>query len=678
MRRFGRWTRPESGHKWFSRTDPGGEGSDRMLCMKCGFYSEKDENVCPSCGSVLRYDSHFQNQGAQAIRQGKKAREAIKNKASRNAQTETEIRKKRSGASHATLDIPKVADDRTLGDQYFDSYLVPENPAGSSDGPSYERRRRAVYDDTIDSGQAEKYLASLETGNRNKRHMVNWMKVTIISAAVIIILAFGAFGMLRWTDGGQKIMAYLWLKYPNLETDISTSALWSVGDESMEAGRIDDAIRCYERAKLQDEEKGFVDVDGLLNLGNAYEAFGDTEKAAGLYELIYTETPSRSEAYVAHIRILQNSGKDGDLAKAGELLNLAYEKTGEETFRTQRGDFLPKPPTVNLTAGYYETKKNISLTSYQGYDIYWTFDEEAELPAGGTRFTAPIPLEEGIYNLRAVAVNGELVSDELRGTYKIIMPQPQKPQANLAQATYKTSQRVRLKPGKDNINDDDIIIYYTIDGSEPDADSPIYNGDPIQLPNGRVTLQAVAVNRFRKLSNKLVLNYKIEANPKPKSAFSAEDTLDSIILGTTTQLEFQEKYGEGTPAGEVQSGDFSTECRRYNYPWGYAIMNLTRKTWVVVEIYYTSESAFKAPRGTGIGKAEKEITNQYKDMLQVESASGNRGLYSNKDGTGKIWAQEDGGKIIRYRASVNGHWMQIEYYVGKSGTVTAIDMKYIP
>ena len=77
------------------------------------------------------------------------------------------------------------------------------------------------------------------------------------------------------------------------------------------------------------------------------------------------------------------------------------------------------------------------------------------------------------------------------------------------------------------------------------------------------------------------------------------------------QLEFFETYGEGESAGTVQSGDYSTECRLYDYPWGYVIMNLPRKTWVVVEVCYTSDGApFSAPRGTGIGQTETAVVDK--------------------------------------------------------------------
>ena len=62
----------------------------------------------------------------------------------------------------------------------------------------------------------------------------------------------------------------------------------------------------------------------------------------------------------------------------------------------------------------------------------------------------------------------------------------------------------------------DITIYYTIDGSIPDEDSPVWDGETaIQLPGGYVTLRATAVNGYGKASNTLEVLYKIEQKPWP-------------------------------------------------------------------------------------------------------------------------------------------------------------------
>ncbi len=644
-----------------------------LLCPKCGYYAENEETVCPECGEILISRSRTPTAGAEAIRQGKRARQSIHDEAEKIS---LEVkRRRRSGASHATVEMPAVKEEHE--EDAFPVYTVSEKEySDDPDGKdaSFERRRRSVYDeDEALEEQARAYTEWIRQGRNQKMKMVNWMKITVVLILLAIVSLVGIWLFLKKTDAGQRIMA-------KMGREANSSALWAVGEELMNTGDMDGAIIQFEKAKKQDEEQGVVDVDGLLMLGSAYEAAERTDDAAALYEQIYTATPSRTEAYVNHIRILQNSGKEGDKAKAGELMKKAYEMTGESTFQTQRRDLLPAPPEVDLTAGYYEAKKYITISSYQGYDVYWTFDENAELPSGGTLWTEKVFLDEGIWNLRAVAVKGELVSDELKATYKIIMPSPQMPQCNLAPGTYKTRQRVRIRPGKDNEKDDDIVIYYTVDGSIPNADCPIYNGDPVLLPSGhKVTIKAIAVNKYNKMSQMMEVSFKIEAKPYPLTAWELKETIAGLELNKTTMQAFQADYGEGTLTEMEPSTDFSTECRKYQYSWGYAVMNLAKKNWVLVELYFKDGTTFKAPRGTGVGDPMDYVIGKFKDLGQLASASGNRGLYALDSGSdGKIWLQEDQTKILRYRIRNDGHWYQMEYYVDTNDRVTAVDWKYIP
>ena len=644
-----------------------------MLCPRCGYYTDREESVCPECGEILNPSAGMPAGGAEAIRQGKRARQAIRDAAAK--QTAEARRKRRSGASHATVEIPAIQDGQP--DDDIPAITVSEKDTiegAEGENTTFERRRRPVYDeDAAIEEQAKAYTEWIEKGGHQRLKMVNWVKIILAIMCAVILAAVGGWLFLEKTDEGQKLMA-------RLGREANSSALWSVGEELMNTGDMEGAIKNFEKAKKQDEEDEHEDVDGLLMLGSAYEAVGRTDDAAALYERIYTNTPSRTEAYVNHIRILRSSGKYGDLAKAGELMKTAYEMTGEESFQTQRRDLLPAPPDVDLTAGYYEAKKYIAITSYQGYDVYYTFDENAVLPAGGTLWTERVFLDEGIWNLRAVAVNNELVSDELRGTYKIIMPSPQTPQCNLAPGPYKTRQKVRLKPGKDNENDDDIVIYYTVDGSNPDADCPIYTGEPVQLPSGHtVTIKAVAVNKYNKVSNMLEVKYKIEAKPYPLTAWELKETIGDLELNKTSMLDFQSVYGEGTQVEMEQNGNFETECRKYEYPWGYAVMNLAKRNWVLVELYFNDESSFKAPRGTGVGDPMDFVVGKYKDLGQIQSASGNRRLYTLENGSdGRIYLQEDKSCIIRYRIRQEQHWYQLDYNVNARGTVTSVDWQYIP
>ena len=152
-------------------------------------------------------------------------------------------------------------------------------------------------------------------------------------------------------------------------------------------------------------------------------------------------------------------------------------------------------------------------------------------------------------------------------------------------------------------------------------------------------------------------------------------------MNRSTMLDFQSAYGEGTPVEMEPNADFESECKKFEYPWGYAVMNLARKNWVLVELYFKDGSTFKAPRGTGIGDPLDFVVGKFKDLGQLPSASGNRGLYALENGSdGKIWKQEEktGQKILRYRIKNEGHYYVLDYHISEAGVVSAVDWWYKP
>ena len=76
------------------------------------------------------------------------------------------------------------------------------------------------------------------------------------------------------------------------------------------------------------------------------------------------------------LRVIRNSGKTGDLARAAELMEKAYKYTNEASFQTQRKDLIPQVPKTK-DAGIYNDKIQLTITSDQGYDVYYTFDVPA-------------------------------------------------------------------------------------------------------------------------------------------------------------------------------------------------------------------------------------------------------------------------------------------------------------
>ena len=626
-----------------------------MLCPHCGSYAGENDILCPGCGALLNHGEN-REEGVRAIRQGKRAREAAAAAAPKAALTG------KAGASRIYVDPVSKQDTKEIP-LYADPQVF--NADGTPLVTGYDRPVRNTYGDTT---RQQTMMPSHRRGKHPlSKRLVNWTHVAIAMVFVVILLVVGVYLFLDKTDDGQKVLA-------RFGQDATAAAMWEVGQEVMDTGDIDRAITMFETAREKDGEEN-INVSNLLTLGSAYEAAGRIDEAEALYREIYTDiVPSAPEAYRNVIRILLATDRR---VEAGELMQTAYQQTGVNTFRQQRTELLPQAPTVNLTGGYYTEFKSITLASPQGYDVYYTFDDEAILPDEGTLATDKIDLGEGTWNLRAVAVSDELVSDPLKASYKVYLPSPQTPGYSLQPGTYERKQRIWLRPGKENENDDDITIYYTIDGSTPDADSPVWTGEPFYLPNGRVTLQAVAVNGRGKASNTLQVGYKITARPWPKDQYTVADTANGLKLYTTTREDFQAAYGKGEKMEEVWMEGFNEACQKYTYSWGYATMGKSKNGWLLIDLYFTSQ--FAGPRSTGIGDTESAVVDKFCDMNQLESPSGNRGLYEDDGNKGKIYKQEDGTKIIRYiTETADSHTWQLDYMLNTSGVVSAIRMLYIP
>lgn len=665
-----------------------------MLCPVCGTYADDDAIVCSRCGKLLEKTiQDVEEEELMKFRQGRHLRQMQKPEPE-------EEHPVRSGRSRAFEDPQPPVTPESTGAVYT------QREALSSTGKYY-----GLDVEEMDEGEAQRYISptimqEYTRRPRVKQHlshrrMVNWAYV-LISAAVLALAAMvGTFLYLTRTENGQVIVARMGsisqteegenvLTWMGMGT--SSSALWQVGGEHFDTGEIEEAIEYFLLAREMDEEAKEPNATGLLLLGEAYEAQGDLTAAEEVYAYVYTEVvPSAPEAYRAQVRVLQELGRD---AEAAVLLQTAYQMTGVANFRTQRLDILPSIPTVSVAAGYYTEKKSVALLQAQEYSVYYTLDPFAELPEEGIEYTEPIELGEGEHELRAVAVNGDLISDPLKISYQIYMPTPLQPSTNLAPNTYTSARKnVTLKPGKLSDEDleknpgyaatlddpvaQDITIYYTIDGSIPDADSPIYTGDPIVMDtNGYMTLRAVAVNGYGKQGNMKVVEIKLDLKTKAKAVYSTADTIAGLKIGNTTREAFATQFGTELSKESVWIYGIDGDCERYTYPWGYATFMKTKTGWLLAEVYLTSNE-LKAPRNTSIGMTETEIVSQYRDYKQVTSPSGNRGLYEDGNDKGKIYVQEDGGKIIRYRTGTDdAHIWQLDYILDAAGKCTAIHWLY--
>ncbi len=648
-----------------------------MLCPDCHTYAADDEIVCPRCGKLLEKGG-TEEEELMRFRQGRHLR-------IEEAELPPEPVIGTHGASRSFEDT-KPMDTAMMSGAY---YGRRETLAGT--GHIYGMEAEGADMPLAYGMNAASPITPTRRGNARSRKLkmhrraVNMVYVGIACIVLVLGAMVGAYVYLMNTQNGQVIMA-------RMGQDATSAAMWQVGDELFRTGDIEGAIGYYTTARQKDFEAEAPNVSGLLQLGSAYEANDQLELAEEVYAYIYNDVvPEAAEAYRSQVRVLLNQGRE---AEAAVLLNTAYQKTGMVAFRTQRLEILPTVPHTSVTPGYYTAAQTVGLIQPQDHQVYYSFDPFAELPANGILYTGPIELGEGEHELRAVAVNGDLISDPMKVAFQIYLPTPLQPDCNLAPGTYQKKRKVILRKGK--LSDEELVknpgyaatlddpvaqtitMYYTIDGSQPDKDSPIWDGTEIQLPaGGYVTLKAVSVNGYGKQGNTMERTFKFDCAPYFKEIYNVQDLVDDLKLGATTREAFWGKYGEGTGPSRVQLNTVEDECERYTYPWGHATFMKQKSGWVLAEVEFTS--TLTGPRGTKNGMSEEDITKQFKDFGQVVGATGvKRGLYYEaEDEQGAISIQASGARTIYYRTgTADGHTWQLEYHINASNQCTSIRWVY--
>ncbi len=628
---------------------------------------EEEALTCESCGTMLKRKPQ-KDEGIAAIRQGKPSSRPLV------IQGRGEEQRPREGKIYGAREIDGVIDTRNKEEE---SDVV--------------RRRRSDVNQQkyrADAGrpQSKRGIAPIPTETRNmasrmesknkylkkaQKRAVNWMKLGIVLIAFMLFLGLGALVYLKRIPSGQRLNIKLGGEGP-------AEAYWLVAEENMKEGKVNLAIENFliadEKQRASADKKDKDNITGLLNLASAYEVAGEVEKGEEIYRYLMTQVEAASnkkEPYENLIRILMSSDRE---TEAATIMQTAYEKTGEEKFLRQRSQTLPAMPEIEtkdgktLVSGVYSEYIHIPLTSPQGYEVYYTI-EEGRLPTAkdpvteGELYTQPIYLNSNnVFVIRAIARDGELTSDPLVLSYTISLPLPPAPDANLAPNTYKSKQTVSLR----HENMDKVTIYYTIDGSKPDTDSPVYTaGDKIQLPNGRVFLRAVAIDEMGVVSNTREVEYVINAGKVVKK-YSVEDTFKNFTINKTLQDEF-EKMMNGTPdKSEIEEGK-----TKLTYPWGYAISENAEGRKVISEVYMTEE-VLEPPRHAKIGMTIEGVTALFRDLGQVANGKGNRGIYSDSDGIATLTQLEGNKQLLEYKVlTPEGRYWVLQFH-GENNKIVAI------
>ncbi len=667
-----------------------------MICKKCGSFVNDDALTCERCGTFQDAESFRlnSNTGVRSIRQGRPSSSMI-------------------------MLPPRSSEVREYGDYDLTAMPAQQMRQGAP--------RRSAQPYAMGSRPQEHRGVPVQGARKtpNVKHRVrhtapvkhsntNWALIMLIVGVLVVLAGVGYFLYMSQSDEGHRITARKLVLEATQEqfdlavtkdplqleaqeellrewTGIPSQSYWYVGEEYLNNGDLNTAITAFTLADIVDPDN----YDGLLLKASTYEMLGDMKAAEDLYIELYTNVSSfRTEAYTALIRIYQAQNRRPE---AAEMMRIAYDNTDRENFRLLREDYIPESPQVNLVAGRYEIssmEEDILITSPQGYDVYYTTDDAAILPDEGlfAEDGVIVPVE-GSIKIRAVCVSGDLVSDPLSVTYTFFYPTPPAPKSNLAPNTYKRLYTVELRPGKvegftkkqQAEMEANLIYHYTIDGSTPTEDSPIYDGTPIQMPSGRVTLKAICLNQYGKMSSTLEVGYKFEVSPYPKQMYGMKDNavnfdddyFGGFQLNKTTQQEFEAAFGAPKSVTETRYLHLNNEARHLEYSWGNAIFILNNNAWQLVRVEMLSGFT-STPRGVQLGASLNDVTAAYKDFGQVTSPNGTRGLYYDFPRVGQYLLDDEGNAYVQYTAHTLESRMWVLQYWLENGYVKRIVHYYQP
>ena len=252
---------------------------------------------------------------------------------------------------------------------------------------------------------------------------------------------------------------------------------------------------------------------GLVNRGNQALASGQLLQAETLFRRAIDRIPHRAEAYIGLSRIyiqndrideaevlflnaLDGQGTNVPLFKATidfyietyQLAKISILLDGAaESVILALEEYVALPPVLSLDDGYFDEVQEVALQSDTEGTIFYTTDG-SEPHVGSQRYTEPILLTEGSHIIRAILVNDlGIPSLTVTGTFSIELPSATAPLVTPMTGQYHVATPIVVQVPEG------YTAHYTLDGSIPTSQSPVYEG-PIEMLPGRTIFSVILIN----------------------------------------------------------------------------------------------------------------------------------------------------------------------------------------
>lgn len=218
-------------------------------------------------------------------------------------------------------------------------------------------------------------------------------------------------------------------------------------------------------------------------------------KADGTYEESQPVLAAAITRTGYHFDKWAKGGVDGPTYAAGDSLYV-----DEDTVLYATWTSLPSLDAPVITITDVPGGKTVELAAQSGAGLYYTLDGSSPGP-DAVRYTGPLSLTDaGEVTLKAIA-RADGYTDSAVSMETIVLPAAQAPEADVKGGVVRAQTLIALRA------ESGAQIRYTLDGSDPDMQSPVYT-QPLQVTQS-LTLKTVAVRSGHAVSDCAVYSYTV-------------------------------------------------------------------------------------------------------------------------------------------------------------------------
>ncbi len=355
--------------------------------------------------------------------------------------------------------------------------------------------------------------ASFEKKKKKKSFMQAHFWIAILIAVVILVASFSIFFYIYT----QNSYEYLYKKAQEAFVSQDYSEAQSYADRALAADNTRSECKLLKIYIYQQQGK----IDRVVEKCEAYIA----------------EYPDGKEAYETLIPYLIER-------KQYRKLKLLLEECRVDSVVEKYADFTAFAPDFGMEEGTYDSAVSLKLISNGTGNIYYTLDGTAPNKYSD-RYTAPIKLVSGRYEVSAIYINNyEVGSDIVTKTYTIASDISFLPEVSADSGNYDVPQLIKVSS-----SDEDAIIYYTTDGEDPTVDSNIYSV-PFAMPIGHSVFKFMMMDGEGNESE--IVSRSYDCNPS--AVYSVDQAI--IILKQNMIARGEMLDMDGTVAGSEEKKQY--------------------------------------------------------------------------------------------------------------------------